>query len=735
MKRLVPTAALAILLWPAQAHANGVGQVLQVVGAAVSFIPGFQGVGYAIYAAGTVYGGVEARRKRRRLVAQQKAELKASLQDRTITVLRSNPPHHVGYGRCVKGGEVLDLFTTDKVTRSELGVTVTRVDALKHLVILLNSRRSQAIHEVYIDGVPVGALDVNGYPTGGDFKFTKTDTRRVEFTGSVTLEEQPTFVINAYSWTGSGTDIVYTPQTVTIGTNSLSGPPGVLVAVDYLVDDVLPSVRISKHLGSDTEAVDPYFASIAPSRYTGAHGWRGFTAIGVTLDLEDARFQGGLPNITADGSWSLVYDPRKDSTVPGGSGSHRVNDPGTWEWSDNAALCTADHLRADTGFSAAADEVNLPKLIAAANVCDELISLTVGATTTPNQKRYTCNGAFTTDGNNAEAVLEDLAECMAGTVVYGADWSINAGAWTAPVMTLTDADLRGAVDVVQADTPTDSLFNGLRGQYIPAGAQSPTDINPPYQNTAFVAADGEPLWENVDLPFTDNPARARNLARIFTERVRAGQVLRAPVKMRAWPLQPGDRVTASFSEYGISALTYRVTDWDYDHTAAGGPVLTLQRDYAAIWDDADAAAALPAPNTDLPNPWTAPAITGLAATSGSTTVIKSDDGTVTARVVVSWNALSAVYVTEGGYIDVAYRATRSSSWRRLPPVAGTETSASIIDMPAGEVLVIEVRAVNRFGQPGAPAQIGHLVTGPSGLVVLTLRTQFVAGPVGYSTVT
>lgn len=28
----------------------------------------------------------------------------------------------------------------------------------------------------------------------------------------------------------------------------------------------------------------------------------------------------------------------------GGSGSHRLNDDTTWEWSDNPALCVADYL-------------------------------------------------------------------------------------------------------------------------------------------------------------------------------------------------------------------------------------------------------------------------------------------------------------------------------------------------------------------------------------------------------
>ena len=38
-----------------------------------------------------------------------------------------------------------------------------------------------------------------------------------------------------------------------------------------------------------------------------------------------------------------LYDPRKDSTA-GGSGTHRLAAPSTWEWSDCPALADADFL-------------------------------------------------------------------------------------------------------------------------------------------------------------------------------------------------------------------------------------------------------------------------------------------------------------------------------------------------------------------------------------------------------
>src|SRR3546814_16439965 len=52
----------------------------------------------------------------------------------------------------------------------------------------------------------------------------------------------------------------------------------------------------------------------------------------------DLHFAAGVPEPQWIGKWVRVYDPRKDSTYPGGSGSHRALNESTYEWSDNPAL-------------------------------------------------------------------------------------------------------------------------------------------------------------------------------------------------------------------------------------------------------------------------------------------------------------------------------------------------------------------------------------------------------------
>ena len=106
----------------------------------------------------------------------------------------------------------------------------------------------------------------------------------------------------------------------------------------------------------------------------------GFAAIGYSLkwSKKGKRFAGGqIPVIGAIWEGVKVYDPRLDSTYPGGSGSHRITDESTWAYSRNPALHALTYaygryvngvkvFGVDLGDAA----IDLDKAVAWANVCD-----------------------------------------------------------------------------------------------------------------------------------------------------------------------------------------------------------------------------------------------------------------------------------------------------------------------------------------------------------------------------
>lgn len=709
--KLTRIAAAAALLFASSSALADPFSIAALVTAAATTATGAAILGFALTAGQaflinlgiSLLATADARRKARKAAARQRAAYNASLTERSVTVASALPPRRTIYGRPGPvGGDVLAVFTSDKTAYRADGSSYTIYDALKHIVIHYASHQCQAINDIIIDGVSVGTLDGSGYPTGGAFVTAETTTRQITYTTSATLPDPVATVLahgtdNGFS---TETDPAWTDATYTLtGGNTIitdtSGAGGVRT-FSYTVAKTPASVRIQKHLGTAAQTVDTYLNSVAPSQWTSNHRLRGLTYIVLTLDLTDPRFQGGPPNALADISGKLLFDGRTDTTA----------------YSENPALCVRDHLRSVTGYDVD-DTLDIDDAMAntTATACDVAISLTTnvgGSPVTVSAPKYTCNGAFTTN-DSPEAVLEELVEAMAGDITYGARWVMSAGVWVAPVMDLDEDDLHGQIEILQCGAGLDELFNGVRASYIAALTSTPTDVDPPYRNATFAAADGEDLWVDAAYPFTSNATRCNNLSRIKTERARAAMTVLFPAKLGAFRLQVGDRVTVTSAEYGWTAKTFIVTDWAFSLTSA--VLLTLKEDTEDIYDLADAANADPTPNTNLPNADSVATVSGLAAASGAAHALLQADGTSTTRVYVSWTAVTDAYVADGaGHIEVRWHGHANTTWV-TQRAAGRDTGTYIVGARNGDRLTIEVRAVNGLDRRSNAAVLMHVVVG------------------------
>lgn len=783
LRQLVRLLAIAsALLAPTAARADPttLGVIYAAFSAAVGpTIAGFVATygTYIVAVALSVYGASSARREARNAAERQRAQYNANLIDRLVTSIQPDPAWRVVYGRCITGGDIVAIFTSDKQGTRPDGTSYTKPDALKHLVIHVATHEVEAINDVLIDGVRIGKIDANGWVestssgtgtgyaisssafagavsipvasgtgtilAGDEISFTGDSTRYPVVTGitgagqtvtiaspgllqsasagtaiqlgnefakirgdgrsvrvgagqSVTLPDAIVSIISSVSDTG--TDGTGQSLTVTLSADRKTitnpGANGVTALVSYTIRTVLSSVRIRKFLGSATQTADSVLMSMFPTKWTANHRLQGVAGVVITLDLEEQRFQGGPPQLAFDVSGRKVFDPRSGLTA----------------FSSNNALCTRDFLTSPWGFECVASDIDDAYTIAAANVCDAVIVLQslradFFQIDIPGP-RYTLNGAFTTSASQG-ATLDDMAESMAGYVVYGAQWMIIPGSWTPSVMDLVDDDLDGQISIVQAGAGSDTLFNGARASYLGSGRTAPSDMVP-YQNQVFKTADGVDLWSNYTLPFTDSEVRARNLCRIFTERNRDGQIITYPAKLKAWPLRVGDRVRVTSAEYGFTQKYYRVTDWQFGINSAVN--LTLQEDGAAVYDTADAVVADPSPNTDLPNPYVVPAITGLAADSGTTQLTIRGDGTVVPRVKVTWSPVTASYITPGGRIEVSWQLAGANDWAIIR-VSGDDTSAYLTGVADRTMLTIRVVLVNSIGARSDPTFLAHRVVG------------------------
>ncbi len=313
--------------------------------------------------------------------------------------------------------------------------------------------------------------------------------------------------------------------------------------------------------GEETSGAFPGIATLSTTWNDKVRKLRGIPCIGIRLKIRehlDSKFQ---PLAQIKGA--KLYDPRLDSTVPGGSGAHRFADPSTWEWSENPKLAELLYLRgADVngtnifGMGKAVGAIDLENFASEANICEEQIDV-VGATTID---RYTLNGRLMPSDSH-KANLQRLLSASAGTMdASGGIYRTFAGAWRASSMTLTESDIDGAPTEMQLQIDPSKEVNVISGAFAEPDEMWVVKEYPELTDATSVAAFGENA-KKLDLPFTTDHRIAQRIAKIQMKRFNAKRSFNANYWLRSVSLQPGDIITQTYSRYKIVAETFRVDFW------------------------------------------------------------------------------------------------------------------------------------------------------------------------------
>lgn len=344
------------------------------------------------------------------------------------------------------------------------------------------------------------------------------------------------------------------------------------------------ALRIKKHLGTADQAADADLVAEDPA-WTTSHRARGVAYIYIRAEHDPNVFPQGLPVFSAVVKGKKVFDPRTSTTA----------------WSDNAALCLRDYLVNDYGLGAEASEINDTVFSTAANICDENVSLAAGGT----EKRYTVDGSFVT-ALPPDDVITDLTASMGGSIWYSqGQWGVKAGAYTSPVLTLDEDDLRSKLQINTRHSRRDN-FNAVTGTFTgPDSNYQPTDY-PQVTASDFVTVDGgEVVTQDIPLPYTATPSMAQRLAKIALYRNREQLTISGTFGLRALQLQIGDIVNITNTRLGFSTKPFEVVDWRFgsgtDQTLE--VVLTLREISSTVYDWDAEETAFEANNTTLPSPF------------------------------------------------------------------------------------------------------------------------------------
>lgn len=365
----------------------------------------------------------------------------------------------------------------------------------------------------------------------------------------------------------------------------------------------------------------------------------------------------------------LEYNREAFANGPGAisvemQGHNQILDPRTsvTGYSNNPALCILHYLTSADGLACSADEIDTASFTAAANVCDELVTIAAGGAT---QRRYTLDGAFNLDQTPID-IIEDMLSSCAGTLVYvQGRYRLYAGAYDAPTDTLTASDLAGQVELV-TKPPRRELFNTVRGTFINPSRNWQASEFPAYSEAAIVTADGETITRDVEWPFTTDEIRAQRLAKLTLRRAREALTVRVPVKYAGLRYCVWQTLNVTLADFGWSNKPFRIVAWTFD--ADSGIInLTLREESANsyAWQFGDAQPLPLAPDTDLVDPLAIPAPTNIAVTAS--TVLQAD-GSVAPALLVTWTASAFAFLV--GH-EVQWRATGATDWNSAEVPAGT----------------------------------------------------------------
>lgn len=346
---------------------------------------------------------------------------------------------------------------------------------------------------------------------------------------------------------------------------SVAGP---IQSISPRVDFTAVGSYYNGFLYTDTQlGASPEADALVP-QWSGTPGWgtdyklSGVAAIGWSFlfDKDGKRFASGIPLLGAYGQWVKVYDPRLDSSQPGGSGSHVLGDESTYTWSENPALHAATYAygryqngdgpllngtaatgKRVMGVGLAPDAIDWVNVMAWANVCDT--------------NSWTIFGVVFEGGAGESerrwANLKDI--CYAG----GAEpilTGVLSFKYSAPVValdTITEHDLTDDDQSVMAMQAFRDRLNTVIPQYVSAAHNWELVDAEPVVNSTFLTEDGEEKRDVWPFNFVKNATQATQLAayRLFDTRELTPITLVCKPRLRAY--RPGECLHLDLPELGL----------------------------------------------------------------------------------------------------------------------------------------------------------------------------------------
>jgi hypothetical protein len=324
-------------------------------------------------------------------------------------------------------------------------------------------------------------------------------------------------------------------------------------------------------------------------------------------DKTQSPFSGGVTNrMTFIGRGALIYDPRKDSTVAGGSGTHRADDQTTWQWDDNAARNPAlEELWYELGWringklavgkGVPPARLDLASYAVAANACDELVTLKDGTSTEPRYRGDT----VVSEGDDPGAVRDNLCATM-NAVLRDAGGKLALAVLHNDLATpvtphgktaFDEDDVLG--DMQWDQTPSlNQTFNIVRGRRTDPSAVAlfqPVD----FPEVKLASPDGIDRIDTIDLLMVQSNGQAQRLAKQRLQRNQYQGKLTFTGGPNFWGLNIGDPFALKHAAFGWNPKLFRLAGQKIHRTGEVEIVAVEENTDIYAWDKEESDPVVP----------------------------------------------------------------------------------------------------------------------------------------------
>lgn len=291
----------------------------------------------------------------------------------------------------------------------------------------------------------------------------------------------------------------------------------------------------------------------------------GFCYAILTFRFKAKIWTSGEPSWRFEMDGIPLYDPREDSTAPGGSGPQRWSNPATWTLTHNNLVISYNIMRGITvpdlgiwGGRIEADDVPLSSWFAAMNKCDVLVTRPGGATEPKFRAGYEIKLT-----EEPASVIEELFRASATQIAeVGGIFKVRTGGPGLPVYYMSDADVMITSPQELDPFPgADSRFNGVTGQGPdPEMLWEARPVKAIYNATWEAEDGGKRRVAALQLPACPYPLQIQRVMRAYIKDERRFRRHNLTLPPDAAVLEPLDTLGWTSERNGYSAKAFEIAE-------------------------------------------------------------------------------------------------------------------------------------------------------------------------------